>query len=75
MRHEIRQMTIEERNEAEIARREQQFIKSGNVSSIPKAKPNPMLVRHDKLAANNKSLQQVTPVAFFLLSQLNRSER
>lgn len=60
MRREIRRMTIEERNEAEIARREIQFIKSGDVSSIPQTKPDPMLVRHNKLAANSKSLQEVS---------------
>ncbi len=74
MRRAVRRMTVEERNEAETARREAQFIHSGDVSSIPKAKPDPMIVRHDKLAANNKSLQQVNPFAFRLL-RLKRSER
>ena len=74
MRRAVRRMTVEERNEAETARREDQFIHSGDVSSIPKAKPDPMIVRHDKLAANNKSLQQVNPFAFHLL-RLKRSER
>ena len=71
MRREIRRMTIEERNEAEIARREAQFIKSGDVSSIPKAKPDPMLARHEALAANNKSLQQVKPTLLHHSSRLD----
>lgn len=69
MRREVRRMTVEERNEAETARREAQFIHSGDLSAIPKAKPDPMLVRHDKLAANNNSLQQVNPFALFHLLQ------
>ena len=60
MRREIRQLTAEERNEAEVARREAEFIMSGDVSAIPKAKPDPMLVRHGKLAANDRRLQDAS---------------
>lgn len=55
-KREVRRMTAEEQSEAAQLHREQEFIKSGDVSAIPKAPMDPMHITHEKLEANDKTL-------------------